>query len=475
MSLRARLTLAVVGLLALTIAGVGLVAVVGTRQVLTDQVDELLRATELRQGLPLAGDPGRRVPPAALVDGPPASTGERYQPVARLLVAPDGAVVRSEPAGFADEPLPVPDALDVRALDGGIATLDVDGVAYRATAQPLADRDGAGGPDQWLVLLAPLTEVEDTVGGLLWVVVLAGAGALVVAGGLSWWAIGRGLAPVDRMIDTASAIAGGDLSQRVEHADDGTELGRLAVALDDMLAQLESAFAEREASEQRLRRFVADASHELRTPLAAVGGYAELYRAGGLPDEEALARAMGRIEGETARMAALVEDLLTLARLDQSQPLVRERVELSALVADVVADARVVDPDHPVALDADEGVAVVGDEARLRQVVANLCANARVHTPAGTAIEVSVAEAGGEALVVVADEGPGMPPEVRDRVFERFFRGDVSRSRATGGTGLGLAIVQSVVAAHGGGVDLVSEPGQGTTVTVRLPLAASPG
>ena len=474
MSLRARLTLAVVGLLALTVAGVGLVAVVGTRQVLTDQVDELLRATEVRQGLPLAGDPGRRLPPAALLDDPPATADERYRPVGRLLVAPDGTVVRSEPAGFADDPLPVPGEVDVVGLGGGIATVDVDGVAYRATAQPLADRDGVAGPDQWLVLLAPLTEVDDTVGGLVWVVVLAGAGALLVAGGLSWWAIGRGLAPVDRMIDTASAIAGGDLTQRVEHADDGTELGRLAVALDDMLAQLESAFAEREASEQRLRRFVADASHELRTPLAAVGGYAELYRAGGLPDEEALARAMGRIEGETARMAALVEDLLTLARLDQSQPLARERVELSSLVADVVADARVVDPDHPVALDAAPGVAVVGDEARLRQVVANLCANARVHTPPGTAIEVSVARAGDEALVVVADDGPGMPPEVRDRVFERFFRGDVSRSRATGGTGLGLAIVASVVAAHGGRVEVASEPGRGTTVTVHLPLANGP-
>ena len=470
MSLRARLTLAVVGLLALAIGTVGLVTVVATRQALTDQVDELLRATELRQGAPTPRDLARRLPPA--VSGGALDEGERYQPVARVLVDADGTVQRAEPAGFPDDPLPVPDAVDLAELSGGITTLEVEGVPYRATAQDLPGQDGGG---QALVLLAPLTEVEDTIGGLVVVVALVGAGALLVAGGLSWWAIGRGLAPVDRMIDTASAIAGGDLSQRVEHAEDGTELGRLATALDDMLAQLEAAFAERRASEDRLRRFVADASHELRTPLAAVKGYAELYRAGGIGDEEALARAMARIEGESARMASLVEDLLTLARLDQAQPLAHQRVAMGPLVADVVADARVVDPERPIDVAVADGAVVVGDEGRLRQVVTNLCANARVHTPAGTAVHVSVAAEAGEVVVRVADEGPGIPPDVQQRAFERFYRGDESRSRATGGTGLGLSIVDAVVSAHGGRVQLDSGPGRGTTVTVRLPAAGAAG
>lgn len=470
MTLRARLTLAVVGLLAVAVAAVGLVAVVATRQVLTDQVDELLRATQVRQGAPLPRDLVRRIPPVEAGGAGPFGDDERYEPVARLLVDVDGTVERAQPAGFADDPLPVPATVDVAALDDQIATVEVDGTSYRATAQPIGERGDGGEVGAWLVLLAPLTEVDDTVGGLLWVVVLAGAGALAVGGGLSWWLIGRNLAPVDRMVDTASAIAAGDLSQRVEHGDDGTELGRLATALDDMLAQLESAFAERAASEQRLRRFVADASHELRTPLAAVRGYAELYRAGGLPDDEALDRAMGRIEGESARMAALVEDLLTLARLDQAQPLAAEPVDLTALVGDVVDDARVVDPGHPMSPVVEDGVVVVGDERRLRQVASNLCTNARVHTPPGTTVSVTLARDGDDAVLRVADDGPGMAPEVRDRAFERFVRGDESRARATGGTGLGLSIVDAVVAAHGGRVDLDSEPGRGTTVTVRLPV-----
>ena len=359
MSLRARLTLAVVALLVVTTSVVGLVTVVATRQVLTDQVDDLLRATQLRQGTPLPRDFERRLPDlqGRLPEGVTERLGDdAYQPVARLLVAPDGAVRRAEPAGFPDDPLPVPDRVHLHALGPGISTIDVEGTTYRTLAQPLR---GQGG--EQLVLLAPLDEVDQTVGDLIVVVVAVAAGAVVVLGAVSWWLIGRSLAPVDRMVDTAAAIAAGDLSQRVEHADDGTELGRLATALDDMLSQLEAAFAEREASEARLRRFVGDASHELRTPLAAIRGYAELYAAGGLPDDEALERAMERIGGESDRMARLVEDLLTLARLDQAQPLAQEPVDLARVVTDVVADARVLDPGRTIELDAAGPSVVTGD------------------------------------------------------------------------------------------------------------------
>jgi two-component system OmpR family sensor kinase len=274
------------------------------------------------------------------------------------------------------------------------------------------------------------------------------------------------------MTGTATAIAAGDLSARVPDERAGTEAGELGVALNRMLGSIEAAFDERERSQDRLRRFVADASHELRTPVTTIRGYAELYRAGALEDRDELGEAMRRTEQEAIRMGSLVEDLLQLARLDQGRPLERAPVDLGVLVDDAARDARAVSPGRAVAVVRPDGrpLVVLGDEARLRQVVANLVGNALVHTPEEASIELRAGPAdGGGAWLEVADRGPGMPPEVADRAFERFYRADPSRSRHKGGSGLGLSIVEATVAAHGGRVSLTSEVGAGTTVRIELP------
>jgi two-component system OmpR family sensor kinase len=301
------------------------------------------------------------------------------------------------------------------------------------------------------------------------------------------------------MIATAGVIAGGDLSHRVEVVDETTEVGQLAGALNAMLAQIESSFAAKEASEERLRKFIADASHELRTPLTSIRGYAELFRSGAAADPATLERVMLRIESEGARMGKLVEDLLLLARLDQGRPLQRAPLELGdiveeavaaaqaveperpialerkpvdlvPLVDDAVTDARMIDPDRPITWEHPEDAFILGDADRLRQVAGNLLTNARVHTDPGTPVHVTIASTPDSVTLTVADEGAGIAPEDAAHVFDRFYRVDVSRTRESGGTGLGLSIVASLVEAHGGHVALESEPGRGTTVVVRIPV-----
>jgi two-component system OmpR family sensor kinase len=249
-----------------------------------------------------------------------------------------------------------------------------------------------------------------------------------------------------------------------------------------MLGQIEGAFREREqseaaakASEERMRRFVGDASHELRTPLTSIRGFAELHRQGAVPDGEELTRVIRRIEDEATRMGVLVDDLLLLARLDQQRPLERQPVDLHRIGEDAAGDVHAMAPERDVAFEDLGGEPVVsGDEARLRQVVANLIANAVTHTPPDAAIRVRAGVVDGQAVLEVADTGPGLDPEHAARVFERFYRADVSRTRASGGSGLGLSIVAALVAAHGGVVEVDSQPGQGATFRVRLPLAATP-
>ena len=238
-----------------------------------------------------------------------------------------------------------------------------------------------------------------------------------------------------------------------------------------MMGKIQVADDARTAGEVRLRRFVADAAHELRTPLTSLRGYAELYRQGALSDDASVTNAMGRIESEGARMARLVDDLLLLARMDQDRGLERSPVDLGALVSDAVEDFRVVSPDRPVTLTVEPGTTAAGDRLRLRQVVDNLLVNARTHTPAGTVVRVMVAHEGGEAVLTVADSGPGIAAEDQERIFERFWRADPARTRSRGGTGLGLAIVASLVEAHGGSIAIRSEVGAGAAFTVRLPLA----
>ncbi len=316
-----------------------------------------------------------------------------------------------------------------------------------------------------------LHDVDATMGRLRWVLFAAISIVIGILGVVVFWVLRLGVRPLKRMTKTAGAIAAGDLSERVPAEPQGTEAAELGDALNAMLTTIEHAFAERAASEARLRRFVSDASHELRTPVTTIRGYAELYRHGGLAEPAELDQAMRRTEAESVRMASLVDDLLLLARLDEGRPLARDTVDLGVLGVDAAADARAVAPDRVVTAEVAEGVTVDGDEDRLRQVVGNLVGNALAHTPDGTPVSVRVRNGGALAVVEVHDDGPGMTAEVAGRAFERFSRADASRSRDAGGSGLGLAIVRAIVDAHGGDVVLESAPGVGTTVRVELPRA----
>ncbi len=367
----------------------------------------------------------------------------------------------------------VPDlsAQQAAALDGRPFTVEssVAGSHWRAVAYPTNDASG------WVLIALPLAEARDTTSTMVSVLLLSGAGIVLLGGLAAGWAVRRSLAPLGRIEETAAAIAAGDLSRRVRTAPETTEVGRLGVALNGMLTQIEAAFDARTASEARMRRFVADASHELRTPLATIRGYAELYRMGALTGTEQVDDTMRRIEGSARRMGTLVEDLLALARLDEGRPIAYEPVDLTVLAADAISDLRALDPDRPARLaplDAGQpagATLVLGDDARLRQVVANLVGNVVQHTPPGTPVEIAVGAGSGVGVIEVRDHGPGIDPEHAARVFERFYRVDASRTRESGGAGLGMAIVAAIVSAHGGQVALAQTPGGGTTVRVVLP------
>jgi two-component system OmpR family sensor kinase len=352
-----------------------------------------------------------------------------------------------------------PHPFTVGAVGGG-------GDGFRAVAFHLRDNERD--------VLFIAVSLRDTATTFRKVVYVEGAATLAVLLALllvAWFVLHLGVRPLDQMAETAEAIAAGDLSRRVARAENQTEVGRLGLALNMMLSEIEDAFGERAASEERLRRFIADASHELRTPLTSIRGYAELWRQGGLRDEKDLADAMLRVEKEAARMGVLVDELLLLARLDQGRPLESVPVDLARLTRDAVADAQAVEPDRPIATDIPDHLVVPGDELRLTQLVANLMANARVHTPAGTPVRVRVGAAGARAFVEVEDDGPGLGPEP-DRVFERFYRTDPARARASGGVGLGLSIVAAVSDAHGGRATASASPSGGALIRVELPLQA---
>jgi two-component system OmpR family sensor kinase len=342
------------------------------------------------------------------------------------------------------------------------------GFPYRVQAGP-----AAGG--LVVAVAVPLAGVFETLGRLVLAEVLVGAAVLAVLAVLALRLVRVGLRPLDDIAATAGAIAAGDLTRRVRPAEPGTEVGRLGLALNAMLGQIEAAFAERRASEARLRRFVADASHELRTPLTSIRGYAELFRRGAASRPEDLATTMRRIEEEAERMGVLADELLLLARLDQGRPLDRRPVDLAEVAAEAVEQARVIDPGRPLELAASGPVVVLGDRERLHQVAANLLANVRAHTAPGTAARVEVAATDGHAVLQVADQGPGMHPEQAARAFERFYRADSARSRGAGGAGLGLSIVAAIAQAHGGRATVASAPGRGATVRVELPLPERAG
>ena len=330
-----------------------------------------------------------------------------------------------------------------------------------------------------LVTGLPLAGLDETVTRLITVEVIVIGSALVLTGIAGAAIVRLTLRPLTRVAGTAGRVAElpldrGEvaLAERVPEADTDprTEVGQVGLALNRLLGHVGAALEARQASETRLRRFVADASHELRTPLAAIRGYAELTRRSDVPVPPEIARMLARVESQTERMTTLVEDLMLLARLDAGRPLGREPVDLSRLVIDAMSDAHAVSPDHRWQLTApDEEVTVTGDAAGLAQVVANLLANTRTHTPAGTTVAVALTPVDGEVSFSVVDDGPGVPPDLLPHVFERFARGDSSRSRTNGSTGLGLSIVDAVVAAHGGSVEVSSVPGR-TAFTVRLPV-----
>jgi two-component system, OmpR family, sensor kinase len=387
--------------------------------------------------------------------------------LAFIALAPDGSVIASAPSGPPDEPDPLP-ALDPAALDV-LRTSDepvtVGGGAdgYRATGLPLA-ADGTV-----LVLAQPLDAIARTMRLVLLILLVVGACASVILAATLTALIRRELRPIDAMAVSADRITEGDLSRRVAVDRPSNEVGRLGAALNSMLARIEDAVAAKTESENKMRRFVADASHELRTPLTSIRGYAELYRAGAdSPDD--VVRSFDRIEREARRMGGLVDDLVLLARLDQERPFTRQEVDLAVVAREAVADARAIEPDRVVTTHIGSGrMVVAGDADRMRQVVTNLLANVRTHTEPGTPATVRVKRVGDQVVIAVADTGPGMEPEDAEQAFERFYQANPDRT--TPGSGLGLSIVRSIVEQHGGTAELHSVVGAGTTVTFHIPAA----
>ena len=334
----------------------------------------------------------------------------------------------------------------------------------RALAQMLPTGMGS------VIVADSLEKVDKTLSQLRFLFLILGLIALIAIAMAARWIIALGLKPLEAVEDTAEAIAAGDLSARLPAAKPDTEVGRLTTSLNTMLARIEESFTARLESENKLRRFVADASHELRTPLTAIRGFAELHRQGAVVGEEKTKELINRIEKESVRMSSLVEDLLLLARLDQSRELAKEPVDLNTLIAEAVASARAAGPNHPIEikLEASE-IFVLGDSQRIHQVIANLLANARAHTPNGTQISITAMQGVSETTIAVSDKGPGLSKADQDRIFERFYRADPSRVRNSGeGSGLGLSIVDAVMKAHGGYVTVKSEVGQGATFTLHF-------
>ena len=320
-----------------------------------------------------------------------------------------------------------------------------------------------------VVIAVPTGEVTNSLHRLTLIEFSGGAVLLAILCAGSWVILRRGLRPLEQMASTAGEIAAGDLSQRVTPAENVSEVGRLGLALNTMLDEIEEAFAERDATEQRLRQFLADASHELRTPLTSIQGFAELFRLGGDQEHADLATILRRIEQESARMKVLVEDLLLLARLDETRPVERQPVDLAVLAADACSDAVAVAPDRPVTLDAPDPVVVQGDQALLRQAVANLVTNAVRHTPDGTAIDVSARLQDGHAVVRVRDHGRGLDETALAHVFDRFWQAD--KARVGSGAGLGLAIVAGIATEHGGTAKAANAVDGGAVFTLELPLS----
>ncbi|MFJ1973309.1 sensor histidine kinase [Streptomyces sp. NPDC087903] len=469
-SLRAQLTLANVALLALGIVAATAVSVMGMRYYLLDQIDAGLVKTRnslsssqltLRQidSLSVLGFLHDRVAPGTAAEDPKpdsifAAVDSRGEPVGILGFKPTDA--QRALAAAVDDP---------RALteDTEPHDLTVHGAAYRATATRLAD-------GTYIVLASSADALHQGVGKAVKLDLTIGTLLLALLACLTMFSVRRRMRPLEDMVETSSAIAEGDLTRRVPSSREATlEVEQLRLALNSMLHQVESAHRTREHSAAQLRRFVADASHELRTPLSAIRGYLQLYDKGMLNDPADRKRAWERVLAEADRMGRLVDELLTLARLDQQPELRFRNVDVSRLVREAAEDFRVQQPERPVTVGAEGTLLVRADESGLRQVLGNLLGNVRTHTPADVPVRLAVERADGAVRLCVSDEGPGLCPEDSARVFDRFFR-----AGGGAGSGLGLAIVQGVVQAHGGEVAVRTAPGEGLAVTVTLPAGATP-
>lgn len=491
-TLRRRLVVVVVALVAVVAAAMGTLSTLALQTSLTTQLDEKVVAAHRRTvDGPTFGSAARGgdevIAPVPPVGGPyrpgqeagtvtveqPAGTDPAdLAPAQAYSITDDGAYIALDEAQIA-QLLALPTGKPVSVTLGGLGS-------YRALSSTA--------PSGTTVTALPTASVTSTVTSFVAVEVVVAALALLIAAAAGLVLVRRELRPLDRVVGTANRVARlpldrGEvvLADRVpaRDTDPATEVGQVGAALNKLLGHVEQALGARHESESQVRQFVADASHELRTPLASIRGYAELVRRS--PDEVPVSalQAMSRVESESERMTALLEDMLLLARLDAGRPLASERVDLTVLAIDAVTDAHAAGPDHDWRLDLpsedddlDEAV-VGGDDHRLRQVLANLLSNARLHTPAGTAVTVRVRRTGDQVVLQVADDGPGIPPALRESLFQRFTRGDASRNSATGSTGLGLAIVHAVVTAHGGTIT-VSSTANGTTFTVTLPAAPAP-
>lgn len=460
MALRTKLVISFTALLVVVIAALGLVASRSIESILIGQIDQTL--TGFAQRGPF--------PPGGLGPDPDDSEGQFFSSVAEVVINADGEVVFSRPSGFLDDPDPLPDVSEIPQTDEPFFTSSADGsVDYRAISRSLPEEIASG---VTVVRAAPLTEVSSATTSLVQALVLTGLGILLLGGAATWWTVERSMSPVEQMVQTAEAIAAGDLSRRVPELDPDTELGRLGSSLNEMLTTIEHSVETEREGRSRLRQFMADASHELRTPLTAISGYAELRRKGGLNTPEAEDQAWSRIQSESQRMGSLIEDLLTLTRLGQSQPLQVDRVDVAAIARDAAVDHRVVDSTRPVTVSAPESLIVEADGERLHQVFANLLSNVRVHTPQGTHVEIEVREGGNLVAFDVTDDGPGIPAMALPHVFDRLYRADPSRSRRSGGSGLGLAIVEAIVEEHGGTVTASNVPSGGARFTIELPAKA---
>jgi two-component system OmpR family sensor kinase len=477
-SLRARL---IAALLVLATAGLVTLAAITyaeQRSFLFEGVDEQAQAAQRPVSFALAGGglgSGLPHPPPLRGgdDGPAGGSGPQgleRGTYGQLRDSNGHVLAQTTARTYGEAALPAPKLPAKIPLDRAI-TVGAEGgsgLRYRVLAEPTHDS-----PTLTTVVAVPLQKTDATLDRLLRVEALVIGGVLLLLAALAWWVVRLGLRPLDRMGQTADAIAGGDLSRRVSPATERTEVGRLGLALNAMLGQIEKAFAERQASENRLRQFLADASHELRTPLASIRGYAELFRIGAARKPADTEKAMSRIEDESERMGALVENLLTLARLDQVPEVARKPVDLAMLASDAAGDARAIAPDRQIELRAVSPVTVMGDASQLRQVLGNLVRNALVHTPAGTRIELSVQVLGSDAEVEVRDHGHGLPTDDTDALFERFWRADPGRGRGRAGAGLGLSIVAAIVEAHGGHVSAANADGGGAVFTIRLPVSGN--